>query len=623
MGGCLGAAAAFAAVYAAGWNKQDPTASGKVISDVIGRVDNLIKCLQSNVLPSIASMIASQNLTLLGIPLMRLMLQSALFLCFGVGTQGQTRIHGFLDLPGEVGDVSISGDGKAFAFAWRSDSVSEGLYIQSGEGTEPRLFAAPDSRGPAILPRWSPDGTLIAFMRSASPQEAALFVKPSQGGQERFLGIARRDAPTWAANGRSVIATARGNRSRPYDCQLALYPVQTAGTPEGLGVEGSSPAISPDGTRLALLFRNEIRVVPVDVGGRPTGTPTTVNRESGEVSTPVWTADGKELVYFRYDDRTRIRRVEAQADSTARFASAVEGELVSLTVSGTGELFGSILTNDVSYWKIDLVAPNSLAQKVRALPWNAGHVSLAPGGEVLAYGLEVGGGSQVEISEVDGSRPRPLRKVPFERIEYLGWSPDAREIAFTARREVSQTAPTELFVVPLAGGPERRLLSEFSSVYEAIWSWNRESLYFTASEADGRSAVWKLILASHKLIRIKEGPARDLQESKDGRFIYMIRPPLELVRVPTNGGVPENVLSDVLSLAVRDDDLYFVRQDSKPSGPQGLNLYRLDPATRSPQFVANVGFVPSTLQVSLDGRFVFMERRDPFKTHNLLIRGWR
>jgi hypothetical protein len=82
------------------------------------------------------------------------------------------------------------------------------------------------------------------------------------------------------------------------------------------------------------------------------------------------------------------------------------------------------------------------------------------------------------------------------------------------------------------------------------------------------------------------------------------------------------VASGVLQFAVNDNELYFERQDSKPPAPEGLNLYRFDPAVGVPQLVANVGFLPLSMQFSKAGQLIYMERHNPPQERLMVVQGW-
>ena len=57
------------------------------------------------------------------------------------------------------------------------------------------------------MPRWSPDGTQIAFMASRPGKPWKIFVMPAEGGTPREVtaGDHNQGDPTWTPNGDSIV----------------------------------------------------------------------------------------------------------------------------------------------------------------------------------------------------------------------------------------------------------------------------------------------------------------------------------------------------------------------------------------------------------------------------------
>jgi hypothetical protein len=79
----------------------------------------------------------------------------------------------------------------------------------------------------------------------------------------------------------------------------------------------------------------------------------------------------------------------------------------------------------------------------------------------------------------------------------------------------------------------------------------------------------------------------------------------------------------IIDFAVGRNELYLLRQDSKLSDSKGLNIHRLDPAMGVSQVVAHIGFRPAAMQLSPDGRHLYLERHDPFQSQIVAVRHWR
>jgi len=187
-------------------------------------------------------------------------------------------------------DPQISADGTRVVFTQVSvnakhDGYDTALWLVPTAGGPPRALTA----GPRdSSPRWSPDGTRLAFLRSVEkdgkPQPAQIWILPMEGGEARQLTTLAKgaSAPVWSPDGARIAfssttkpeddkkkdetpsdvrvitrAVYRANGGGYVDFDrpahiwtVAAQPGQTATQiTSGAGGEGT-PAWSPDGTRL-------------------------------------------------------------------------------------------------------------------------------------------------------------------------------------------------------------------------------------------------------------------------------------------------------------------------------------------------------------------------------------
>ncbi len=104
------------------------------------------------------------------------------------------------------------------------------------------------------LPRWSPDGTEIAFSGSEDGQRSKVYVIPATGGRpvEMLPGRQWQRDPCWSADGESLLFT--GSEGRFGTTQMALF-VANVRTRESAVLPGSiglhEPRWSPDGKYIA------------------------------------------------------------------------------------------------------------------------------------------------------------------------------------------------------------------------------------------------------------------------------------------------------------------------------------------------------------------------------------
>ena len=156
----------------------------------------------------------------------------------------------------------------------------------------------------AHLPRWSPDGTQIAFMASRPGKPWKIFVIPAEGGtpQEVSAGDSNQGEPTWTPNGDSIVfagipwleyGTASG-------ANIHIVDVKTSKVSDVPGSENLfSPRGSQDGRYIAALSADSTQLMLYDVA-KKSWTQLAVARFGFEN----WSRDGKYLYAEDYADKT-------------------------------------------------------------------------------------------------------------------------------------------------------------------------------------------------------------------------------------------------------------------------------------------------------------------------------
>ncbi|TJY42595.1 S9 family peptidase [Cohnella pontilimi] len=240
-----------------------------------------------------------------------------------------------------VSDPQISPDGSTIAFVETTMDRDTNRYVSririlsaSGDGEPKRATSGP---GLDYAPRWSPDGSFLAFLstRSGEPQ---IWIMPASGGDAELLSDLRdvASAPVWSPDGRSVACIVEvGSDEKDVlvidrlrykldsvgflvDRNWHVFIVQAQGPGRGeyrqmtfgQDYNFSSPAWSPDGRFLAAAGNrlparteidliNEIWVIPATGG-----TPRRLTRSTGPADHPLWSPDGRFVAYLGHNQRS-------------------------------------------------------------------------------------------------------------------------------------------------------------------------------------------------------------------------------------------------------------------------------------------------------------------------------
>ena len=112
------------------------------------------------------------------------------------------------DLPIQALVPRWSPDGTQIAFSDFTSANGRIIYIVSSEGGSPRKLL-PDDNASEVLPSWSPDGHKIAFNWSYGTADFAVRILDLDSGQVTTVpGSVGLEGPRWSPDGRYLVATA-------------------------------------------------------------------------------------------------------------------------------------------------------------------------------------------------------------------------------------------------------------------------------------------------------------------------------------------------------------------------------------------------------------------------------
>lgn len=185
--------------------------------------------------------------------------------------------------------VAFSRDGKWMAYV----TYPEGALIRSRvDGSERLQLTFAPMR--AFVPRWSPDGTEIAFVGAPNPGEPRkLYLISASGGSPRLAAAGadeEQGSPSWSSDGQSLLFTASDESGSEWALHsLRMKTQKETILPGSLGI--SDGRLSPDGRYFAGLSTSTQSLVLYDmIAG-------TIRRLAEIADYPFWSPDGKYLYY--------------------------------------------------------------------------------------------------------------------------------------------------------------------------------------------------------------------------------------------------------------------------------------------------------------------------------------
>ena len=441
-------------------------------------------------------------------------------------------------------DAAISPDGKLIAYAGQHERTLRIFVRQVGSNRS--VMVSPDSGGSQRWPRWAPGSdTLIYASEGFVYQVAAL------GGPPRPLagssGVFLRSNPTasispdgkqlaWADSAGILVRAIDGGEAR-----------RVVG-----GFELHSPAWSPDARRLAYVSGNQsyVNIIgntspssiwTVSVSGGDSVRVT----EDGHINvSPVWSADGKSLLYI--SGVGGIRDIwQVQLDNRGRavgdpgsLTTGTEAYSLSLTRDGK-QLAYSVLRHRANIWTAPISAttttPYTAMQPVTRENQRVEGVALSPDGKWLAYDANRRGNADIFRMPAEGGDPVQLTSDAGDDFE-PSWTADGKRLAFYSTRFGSR----DVFTMTANGDSVERVTSLPGQERFPSWSPDGTRLAFSSTESGVEDVyvVRRQGSGWSPMTRLTTFGAGLPRWSPDGRWISVVSPRRGMVLVPAEGGEP-------------------------------------------------------------------------------------
>lgn len=315
----------------------------------------------------------------------------------------------------QVADPQISPDGSQIVFTRRwvdkiNDRWESSLWIMNADGSKLRKLTDGSS------PRWSPDGTRLAYLAQGEPRGTQIFVRwmDAEGATTQITRVDK--APSglaWSPDGKSIAFTMLVPKEERWSIKLPARPEGAKWVPDPrivtwLDYRQDRQGFTDEGYR-------HIFVVPATGG-----TPRQLTDGDWNHSDPAWTPDGSRILF------TSLRTEDA--DYAWR-----ESEIYAVTV-----------------------ATGRIEQLTRRRGPDLNPVP-SPDGKTIAYtGYDFTDDTYIAnrlyLMNSDGSNPREIAVGLDRSPQDLTWAPDNSGVYFTAEDQ----GYVNLYFAPVAG-PARKV----------------------------------------------------------------------------------------------------------------------------------------------------------------------
>jgi Tol biopolymer transport system component len=558
-------------------------------------------------------------------------------------------------LPGIARYPSFSPTGDRVVFTWTGTAQDNpDLYVQQVDGGTPLRLT--NDRANDFNPVWSPDGRVIAFLRSqAQTGRFDLIIVPPLGGPERKVaevvvrGGANLTPPylTWCADSRCLIATDSPGENAPdalFRISLETGEKLQLTHPVSPAAGDAGPTVSTDGQhlvfrRMAGFYVGELFELTLGAGTTAVGEARRLTEATLNAETATWIPDRREILFSARGSLWKLPTGGSHTTERLPFVGEYgHSPVISRAQPDRpSQLLYVRSYEDGNIWRLRTSAPGAPPDSAPAVTIASTRLEdmphLSPDGRRVAFTSDRSGDWEIWTSDIDGRNAVALTSMQGAGAGYPHWNPNGDQIAYHTNAD----GQWEVYVVSVNGGKPRRITDHPASDYSPSFSRDGNWIYFS-SNRDGRTiqSLWKVAATGGEPIQLTTRAAFGPQASPDGAFIYYvetIEAPSALWRIPVAGGQAERVLYGVYlaNFVVLDGGIYYV---DRVGGAEGVHysdlpladtrLQYYDFRTRRTTMVyRDLGRIDLPITSSADGRVVLFPRLDSSVNDLMLVSRFR
>jgi Tol biopolymer transport system component len=369
--------------------------------------------------------------------------------------------------------------GDYFTFIENGEErVSAGIFVMNADGSHVRQLGEASFE---TLPRWSPDGNLIAFTGFLENNDTLIIASSSDDSAPSIypLGAFFLNDLIWALDGTHLFGFNRYANSSEGFVSVRVSDGETQHIADGYQI--SNYALSPNGSQIAFTGRGggsvEDQVYVVDTDGENLRNVS----HNQQASFLAWSPDGIRLAYS--DGQSEVYVVNADGTGSLNVTnSAADDHFSGWSPDGGEILFASERDGN---WEVYLV--NADGHNLRNLSTNSALDNFpqwSPDGSQIIFYSERDGSRDIYIMNSDSSNPRRVTQT-VDPDTFEAWSPDGSHFAFTSSRGPNAS----FFYTASAISLEHELVLSGDELRFVGWSADGSQLLFQESGCPRRYFV--------------------------------------------------------------------------------------------------------------------------------------
>jgi Tol biopolymer transport system component len=359
------------------------------------------------------------------------------------------RFSAVTNVAGVEAQPSLSPDGRSVAYVSNPGGQWDVFVSLVSGGSPVRVTNDPNLE---LHPRWSPDGSRLAFGRVNEKGLVDVWVAQALGGTERLV-VKNARQPAWSPDGRQLSYASNGTLWLS-DASGANARALTRPEPT---LAHHQPAFSPDGSSVAFLRRRDGPRAELAIVDVATAAVRELTHEDALVTSPVWSPDGRSIYACSSRGGTlNVWKFDAGSGAAERITAGVGDDVeIDLSKDGTRLVFATYRANP-NLRELRLAGPEAGATRWLTTDSVRGesYPRYSPDGRRIAYFSTRYGGEpeRLWVMNADGSNASPL--VEDERPNLMPrWTHDSQALVYLSRRQGTELQLRgELRLIPLTGG---------------------------------------------------------------------------------------------------------------------------------------------------------------------------
>jgi Tol biopolymer transport system component len=412
---------------------------------------------------------------------------------FGLKTEGE-----------DVGIMSgrLSPDGKMIAYSVISGSQSENILVKVLETDYVQPLTKDSNEN--WCPLWSADGSEVAFLSNRGGQTGLWKVHHLGGAATLMYSFtpptagAAQSKPwlcSWSDDGRTIYYS--------WDENVFALDIDSKGVSPLTHFDPAKSSVrnfqlSPDKEWIAY---NNRKNGQTDIWKVPAkgGAPVQLTNDPIVEGQPVWSSDGKSLIYAASQDGLHeIKMLDVESTQVVSLLSGMEaGEIEDIT-RDTSKLLYRIRKDESDLWKVKVASGED--QKITAELGVEFWPDISPNGETIAFQAVKGSNFLIDPKRclilTQALAPGSQAAQITSSASQAQWSPDAKSLAFL----LDEKGVANLRVVQSIGGEARQVteggvsVSGFTPVpynhrNDYSWSPNSSRLAYISRKEEARN-LW-------------------------------------------------------------------------------------------------------------------------------------